>query len=77
MFRIRCIACFLGVLALASFTHAQPTAFTYQGRLENDAALASGLHHFRFTLLNAAFGGTQPFDNTLTGIRILITSPLP
>ena len=44
---------------LTTATAAQPTAFTYQGRLKNGAAPASGLHDFRFTLFNAASGGVQ------------------
>lgn len=46
-------------LLLAAAAQAQPTAFTYQGRLKNGAQPAVGLHDFRFTLFNAATGGAQ------------------
>jgi hypothetical protein len=42
------------LVATTSAAVAQPTAFTYQGRLKNGAALASGSHDFRFTLFNVA-----------------------
>ncbi len=45
--------------ALASGTVAQPTSFTYQGRLKNGGALAEGQHDFRFRLFDAPTGGTQ------------------
>jgi hypothetical protein len=47
------------VAGLSSAAMAQPTAFTYQGRLKNGSALASGAHDFRFRLYDAATGGTQ------------------
>lgn len=48
-----------GTLVLATLTHAQSTAFTYQGNLRNTGQPASGLHDFRFALFDAATGGTQ------------------
>jgi hypothetical protein len=46
--------------ATAVTAHAQVTsAFTYQGRLTNQAAPVSGTCNFRFTLWNAATGGAQ------------------
>jgi hypothetical protein len=39
--------------------HAQSTAFTYQGSLDDAGAPASGLHDFRFRLFDAASGGSQ------------------
>jgi hypothetical protein len=44
---------------LTTVAAAQPTAFTYQGRLKNGAQPAAGLHDFRFTLFNVASGGVQ------------------
>ncbi|HSH17385.1 MAG TPA: tail fiber domain-containing protein [Verrucomicrobiae bacterium] len=38
---------------------AQTTTFTYQGRLQSDGAAFSGPAEFRFTLWDAAEGGTQ------------------
>ncbi|MBL9033086.1 MAG: hypothetical protein JNM80_15415 [Phycisphaerae bacterium] len=60
--------CLPAVLSAAAF--AQPTAITYQGRVKNGTALASGLHDFRFTLFDAASGGapvgtTQCMDNVV------------
>jgi hypothetical protein len=51
---------YLSMLALGILTAAaaaQPTAFTYQGRLRNGANLASGVHDFRFTLFTNLTGG--------------------
>lgn len=56
--RVRILSA-LALLALTAAAQAQSTAFTYQGRLKNGAALAAGLHDFRFTLFNAASGGAQ------------------
>jgi hypothetical protein len=40
--------------ALPFWAMAQPTAFTYQGRLKNGESPAAGLHDFRFRLWDAA-----------------------
>jgi hypothetical protein len=51
----RCLA-----TCLASDAFAQsPTAFTYQGELQNSGSPASGLHDVRFRLYDAASAGTQ------------------
>src|SRR5689334_22189357 len=52
-------AAFIPILALTVAAAAQPTAFTYQGRLKNGAQPAAGLHDFRFTLFNVASGGVE------------------
>ena len=49
----------VGTLALATLAHAQSTAFTYQGQIKDGAVVASGLHDIRFSLFDAATGGTQ------------------
>ncbi len=49
----------LSTLALTAAAHAQSTSFTYQGRLKNGTAAASGAHDMRFKLFDAATGGTQ------------------
>ncbi|HZW11420.1 MAG TPA: hypothetical protein VFF69_16065 [Phycisphaerales bacterium] len=49
----------LAALLTALPAFAQPTAFTYQGRLTSGGAPASGLHDFRFKLFDAATGGGQ------------------
>jgi hypothetical protein len=45
--------------ACASTALAQPTAFTYQGRLTDNAQPAAGLHDFRFRLYDAQNAGVQ------------------
>src|ERR1039457_3560120 len=53
----------LALLALATINsqpltvNAQGTAFTYQGRLNNNGAPVTGLYDFLFTLENAPSGG--------------------
>ena len=39
--------------------HAQGTAFTYQGRLNDGANPANGVYHLTFTLFNEASGGAE------------------
>ncbi len=46
-------------LTIPGSARAQSTALTYQGRLKNGAAPATGLHDFRFTLFNVSSGGVQ------------------
>lgn len=47
------------VLLAPVLTHAQPTAFTYQGKLTSNSSPADGLHDFRCRLFDALTGGTQ------------------
>ncbi len=47
------------LLAATLASHAQSTAFTYQGRLQDGGAPAAGPHDFEFRLFNAASGGAQ------------------
>lgn len=53
------------MMLLASFdfqlstTHAQGTAFTYQGRLNSGTNVATGNYDFSFAIFNAVTGGTQ------------------
>jgi hypothetical protein len=49
----------LACLVLCAAAGAQPTAFTYQGRLKNGTQLATGPHDLRFRLWDAASGGNQ------------------
>jgi trimeric autotransporter adhesin len=49
------LAVWLPIVALAQ----TPTAFTYQGRLTDNAATASGIYHLQFSLFSAASGGAQ------------------
>src|SRR5262245_20484443 len=60
--RTNSIASIIAVAATAlsiGRAHAQSTAFTYQGRLQNGGAPATGVHDFRFRLFDAASGGSQ------------------
>ena len=47
------------VLACAGAALAQTTSFTYQGRLMDGGTPANGTYEIRFTLWDAAAGGTQ------------------
>ena len=50
-----------GLMALfvaARATHAQSTAFTYQGRLNSPGGAATGLYDFSFNLYAASSGGS-------------------
>src|SRR5580700_5810308 len=50
---------------------AQGTAFTYQGRLENDGNAANGTYNLQFSLYNDDTGGTPvtgPVTNTAVGV---------
>lgn len=46
-------------LALAAFSLAQSTAFTYQGQRNSNGTPTTGLNDFRFRLFDAASGGAQ------------------
>ena len=57
----------LALFSLAPTAHAQGTAFTYQGQLQNNGALASGTYNLTFTLFATSTGGTAvagPATNT-------------
>ena len=61
------LAVMAGVLQL----HAQGTAFTYQGRLNNANGPATGIYDLRFAIYDAASSGTQagfPLTNSATAI---------
>lgn len=66
----------LSVLASPfSTTFAQGTAFTYQGRLIDDATPAYGMYDLRFAIYDAASGGTQ-HSNALTNSATSVTNGL-
>lgn len=48
----------LAVLLSAPRAESQSTTFTYQGRLNDGASLANGIHDLRFTIYDLAGGGT-------------------
>jgi len=49
----------LGLLILISSSHAQTTAFTYQGKLIDNGTPATGNYDLQFKLFNLLSGGTQ------------------
>jgi hypothetical protein len=56
-------------LALFASIHqlaAQGTAFTYQGRLQNNGSPANGLYDFRFNIIDAPNGGTAVAATVIT-----------
>jgi hypothetical protein len=50
----------------------QGTAFTYQGRLNDNGALASGIYDLRFTIYGSA-GGATVMAGPLTGPPVPVT----
>ena len=69
-------AAIFAVLNLQPLTsHAQGTAFTYQGRLSNGTNAANGIYDFTFALWNAASGGSQT-GSTLTQSGLGVTNGL-
>ena len=71
----------LALLALStlhsplSTAHAQGTAFTYQGRLNDGAGPANGSYDLAFSLFNAGTGGSQ-VGNTLTYSAVGVSNGL-
>src|SRR5437867_421849 len=67
----------LAVLTLAGLQSAvaQGSAFTYQGRLGDNGARASGDYDFRFTIYNAATNG-NPVGNPLTTASVGVSDGL-
>jgi hypothetical protein len=71
----------LALLALStinshlSTAHAQGTAFTYQGRLNNIGSPVNGLYDFQFSLFNAPSGGSQ-VGSTVTDLGVGVTNGL-
>src|SRR5450759_226621 len=68
----------LALLALASLNsplataHAQGTAFTYQGRLNDGASPATGIYDLRFAIYDAPNSGAQQgslLTNSATAVR--------
>ncbi len=73
---LRFISCSITLLcAAASSVFAQGTAFTYQGRLNDGSAPASGIYDLRFALYDAASGGGQQ-GLTLTTNAIAVSNGL-
>lgn len=63
----------LGLLALAGFTsqlHAQSTAFTYQGLLQQDGKFATGNYDITFWLYRTELELTPIASNSVTGLKL-------
>jgi hypothetical protein len=65
----------LSLLATSGQLHAQGTAFTYQGRLNNGTNTANGGFDFTFSLFNAITGGSQA-GPTLTNLDVSVSNGL-
>jgi hypothetical protein len=61
------------LLSLSAFSQAQSTAFTYQGKLTDAGAPASGTYLMQFSLWDAASGGTQ-IGSTVTNNSVTVTN---
>ena len=77
---IRSALLLLGIFLILPATFVQGTAFTYQGRMNDNGAAATGAYDLRFALYNAFTNGTPisfPQTNFATGITNgLFTSTL-
>jgi hypothetical protein len=69
------LLCALAKLLFSGTTHAQGTAFTYQGQLNNGGSPASDLYDFTFTIFNTSNGGS-PATLTLTNSAVGMTNGL-
>ncbi len=68
---LRLIALAAALLATVSSALAQGTAFTYQGRLTDNGAAASGTHDFTFTLYAAVSGAaTMGVSNVVNDLAV-------
>ncbi len=76
-----CLTIALVLLALStlnpqlSTVHAQGTAFTYQGQLQNNSSPASGSYNLTFTLFTNSVGGTA-VAGPVTNSAIVVTNGL-
>src|SRR5689334_11047841 len=69
------ILAFLSTLNLQLSTHAQATAFTYQGRLDDDTNPANGHYDFQFILFNVSQFGF-PVGPILTNANMPVNDGL-
>ena len=75
-FTIKKLSLALGLCLFAqTHLHAQGTAFSYQGRLNDGAGPATGVYDFQFALANAASGGSQ-IGVTVTNLAVGVTNGL-
>ena len=74
--RIATACLLLAIFNLPLLTaHAQGTAFTYQGQLQNNGSPANGLYDFVFSLSNAPSGGSQ-IGSAITNTSVPVTNGL-
>ena len=74
LFRLAAVS--LLVWVSATFTMAQTTSFTYQGRLSDGVTPLTGTYDLQFTLWDASSGGLpqpQPTSVTVTRTSVLVT----
>ncbi len=78
------LSCYLFTLALLTFlfigvnlstVHAQGTAFTYQGQLQNNGGPASGTYNIAFSLYATNTSGS-PIAGPVTNVDVVITNGL-
>src|SRR6185369_6219425 len=60
---------------LGASAQAQPTAFTYQGRLNDNGAPAAGIYDLRFTIHDAVTLG-NPIGTALTNSSVAVSNGL-
>src|SRR6266511_3251858 len=65
----------LATLFLPTHLHAQGTAFTYQGRLNDGANVATGIFDLRFTIYDLASGGS-PVAGPVTNVNLAVSNGL-
>ena len=69
------LLCALATLLFTGTIHAQGTAFTYQGQLNNGGSPASDFYDFTFTIFNTS-NGVSPATPTLTNSAVGVTNGL-
>ncbi|HUR99040.1 MAG TPA: tail fiber domain-containing protein [Pyrinomonadaceae bacterium] len=67
------VAALLLILALLAVSHAQTTAFNYQGSLNNSGTPANGNFDFEFALFDT-LGGANQIGSTLTRSGVVVTN---
>src|SRR5208283_4760775 len=63
------------LLAICVSTHAQGTAFSYQGRLNNNGSPAAGTYNLTFTLFNTNTTGVA-IAGPVTNNAVIVTNGL-
>jgi hypothetical protein len=59
-----------------STAHAQGTAFTYQGQLQNNGSPASGTYNLTFALFNNTNAGAPPIAGPVTNTGVIVSNGL-